>query len=73
MIYVTKLNGKEFQLNAAFIEQVEAFPDTTITLLNGKKFIVKEDEKTVRMLITEYYQQIQVLRLIAEVEAAENE
>ena len=45
MIEVTRLNGKGFMLNALHIEQIESFPDTTITLANGKKFVVKEDEE----------------------------
>lgn len=45
MIKVTRLNGQPFTLNALFIEQIECFPDTTITLSNGKKFVVKEDEE----------------------------
>lgn len=47
MIQVTRLNGQPFTLNALFIEQIECFPDTTITLSNGKKFVVKEPEEAV--------------------------
>lgn len=36
MIRLTGLNGKEFYLNAEYIEKIEANPDTTITLFNGK-------------------------------------
>jgi len=42
MIALTRLNGKEFILNAGFIETVESNPDTTITITTGKKVIVKE-------------------------------
>ncbi|HJV16294.1 MAG TPA: flagellar FlbD family protein, partial [Bacillales bacterium] len=42
MIKVTRLNGKTFILNAIFIESIESFPDTTITLSNGRKYVVKE-------------------------------
>lgn len=61
MIEVTRLNGKAFSLNALYIETVEAFPDTTITLTTGRKFIVKESEKEVRERIKMFYRQIQVL------------
>ncbi|MEM5593578.1 flagellar FlbD family protein [Niallia circulans] len=47
MIQLTRLNGKTFLLNALFIETVESFPDTTITLTNGNKFVVKESEEDV--------------------------
>ncbi|AAX17620.1 MULTISPECIES: flagellar FlbD family protein [Borrelia] len=43
MIYVTKLNGDGYYLNPCHIESIEANPDTTILLMNGKKLIVKED------------------------------
>ena len=61
MIEVTRLNGKAFSINALYIETVEAFPDTTITLTTGRKFIVLESEKEVRARIVALYQQIQVL------------
>lgn len=61
MIELTKLNGKTFSVNALYIETVESFPDTTITLTNGRKFIVKESEEEVRRKVTNYYRTIQVL------------
>ncbi|WP_342581164.1 flagellar FlbD family protein [Ureibacillus sp. FSL W7-1570] len=61
MIQLTKLNGKTFSLNALYIETVESFPDTTITLTNGRKYIVKETEEEVRKRVTEFYRTIQVL------------
>lgn len=61
MIEVTRLNGKVFSLNALYIETVEAFPDTTITLTTGRKFIVLESEKEVRERIAAFYRKIQVL------------
>ncbi|WP_413365505.1 flagellar FlbD family protein [Lysinibacillus sp. 3P01SB] len=61
MIEVTRLNGKAFSLNALYIETVEAFPDTTITLTTGRKFIVRESEIEVRERIKRFYRQVQVL------------
>ncbi|WP_274309459.1 flagellar FlbD family protein [Solibacillus daqui] len=61
MIEITKLNGKTFTLNALYIETVEAFPDTTITLTTGRKFIVLESEEQVRQKVKTFYQHIQVL------------
>jgi len=60
---LTKLNNKEFTLNAIYIEQVESFPDTTITLSNGKKLVVKETEEDVHVKVLEFYQKINVLGL----------
>lgn len=42
MIKVTRLNGKEFVLNAERIQTVESTPDTVITMHGGDKYIVKE-------------------------------
>lgn len=61
MIELTKLNGKKFNLNALYIETFESFPDTTITLTTGTKYIVKETEEEVRQKILKFYKHIQVL------------
>ncbi|GLH63247.1 hypothetical protein PG301_10860 [Parageobacillus sp. G301] len=50
-------------LNAIYIEQVEAFPDTTITLTNGKKFVVRESVQEVIRLVNDFYRQVAVVRL----------
>ncbi|MEM7577024.1 MAG: flagellar FlbD family protein [Planctomycetota bacterium] len=42
MIRLTRLNDRPFVLNAELIRTVEEKPDTTITLINGDHFIVKE-------------------------------
>ncbi|MEK4424434.1 flagellar FlbD family protein [Solibacillus sp. FSL K6-1523] len=61
MIEVTRLNGKAFTLNALYIETVEAFPDTTITLTTGSKYIVLENVEQVRQKVKTFYHHIQVL------------
>lgn len=63
MIQVTRLNGKSFTLNALYIEVIESFPDTTITLTNGHKYVVKENEQEVRTKISSFYRNINVLSL----------
>lgn len=45
MIELTKLNENKFILNAGLIETIEETPDTVITLVSGKKIIVKEVDK----------------------------
>lgn len=45
-------------MNALFIGELEALPDTTITLTNGKKLIVKEREEEVRQRAMNFYQRI---------------
>ncbi|MDY0408167.1 flagellar FlbD family protein [Virgibacillus soli] len=58
MISLTRLNGEHFTLNAMMIEQIQSFPDTTITLSNGKKLVVKESEEDVKNLTLKIYQKI---------------
>ncbi|HEY4601562.1 MAG TPA: flagellar FlbD family protein [Cerasibacillus sp.] len=58
MIQLTRLNNDQFTLNACMIEQVQSFPDTTITLINGKKLVVKESETEVIQLTTKFYKQV---------------
>ncbi len=61
MITVTRLNGKSFSLNAIYIETVESFPDTTITLVSGKKYIVRESQEQVTADIELFYKRIALL------------
>lgn len=61
MIELTRLNGKAFSLNALYIETVESFPDTTITLTTGRKFFVLETEEEVRKRVIAFYKITQVL------------
>ncbi|PLV59375.1 flagellar FlbD family protein [Thermotoga sp. KOL6] len=58
MIRLTRIDGKWFFLNADLIETVEALPDTTITLLNGRKYIVKESVEEVIQRVIEYKRKI---------------
>ncbi len=57
MIWLTHLRGKPFVLNAEMIETVEALPDTTITLFNGRKYIVQEKVEEVISKVIEYKRQ----------------
>jgi len=54
MISVTRLNGAEFVLNAELIQEVEATPDTIITLTNGQKMMVREPVDDVLRAVIEY-------------------
>lgn len=58
MIELTRLNGQPFILNAILIEQVESLPDTTITLINGKKVLVQNPYEEVVHLTALFYKQI---------------
>ncbi|MBF4499948.1 flagellar FlbD family protein [Savagea sp. SN6] len=61
MIKVTRLNGQEFSINALYIERVESFPDTTITLTTGTKYIVRDSKEEVYDRIIQFYQRVQLL------------
>jgi len=47
MVELTKLNGEKLFLNEAWIESVEAVPDTTITFNSGNKVVVLEKMEVV--------------------------
>lgn len=61
MIELTKLNGQIFTLNALYIERIESFPDTTITLTTGRKYIVLDSVEEVNERIVQFYQSVQLL------------
>lgn len=54
MIFLTKLDGKEFMLNEQLIETVTETPDTVIVLSNGHSYIVREGMKELQTKIIEY-------------------
>jgi flagellar protein FlbD len=61
MIKVTRLNGKEFVVNAELIQYVEATPDTIITLVNHEKLVVKEPVDEVVRRTIEYGRSLRVM------------
>ena len=54
MVEVTRLDGKIYYVNPHQIEYIERNPDTTLTMLSGKKLVVREDYQTVFRRIVEY-------------------
>ncbi|SFR95864.1 flagellar FlbD family protein [Anaeromicropila populeti] len=58
MIELTKMSGQVFTLNCDLIETVEETPDTVITLMTGKKIIVKESRQDVKNLVLIYKKDI---------------
>jgi flagellar protein FlbD len=71
VINVSKLNGNKFILNALYIETIESFPDTTISLSNGRKYVVKETVDEVQKSIIKFYQSVNLLG--QQLEESENE
>lgn len=61
MIKLTKLNksnNETFILNCDLIETIEERPDTTITLVNGKHFVVAEGAADVISKVVAYKRSI---------------
>ncbi|MDQ0206337.1 flagellar FlbD family protein [Alkalicoccobacillus murimartini] len=58
MIRLQRLNGQFFLLNSLLIEQVEAIPETSITLVGGKKILVKNEFEEVFDLINHRFSEI---------------
>jgi flagellar protein FlbD len=54
MIKVTRLGGKVFYVNPHHIEYIETNPDTTLTMLSGKRLVVQEDYQSIFDIIIDY-------------------
>jgi flagellar protein FlbD len=61
MIKVTRLNGREFVLNAELIQFMEETPDTVITLTSHEKIVVKEKIEVLIKRVIEYSRSIRAL------------
>jgi len=62
LVEVTRLDGKTYYVNPHQIEYIEVNPDTTLTMLSGKKLVVREDYQTVFQRIVEYRRLIGALK-----------
>ena len=58
MISVTKFNGEVMIVNAELIETVEKTPDTIVSLITGKKYMVKETVEEIIAKVMEYRRQL---------------
>ena len=54
MIEVTRLNGTVYYINPHQIEYMECNPDTTITMLSGRRLVVLEDVQSIFSRIVDY-------------------
>lgn len=61
MITLTRLSGSQFLLNADLIERVDSTPDTVITLVDGKKYVVSESISDVLGSVVAYRGEIVAL------------
>ncbi|MBD5433401.1 MAG: flagellar FlbD family protein [Treponema sp.] len=58
MIQVERLNGSSYFINPHMIESMECLPDLTITMLSGKKIVVRNSPEDVVNKIVEYRSRI---------------
>ena len=54
MIELTRLNGAPLVVNSELIQFAESAPDTTLTLINGEKVVVRESPAAVSDLAIAY-------------------
>ncbi len=54
MIRLSRFNGSSFILNCELIETIEETPDSVITTINGKKFVVAESAEEIVLKVIEY-------------------
>ena len=69
MITLTRLSGTSFALNSDLIERVDATPDTVVTLVDGKKYVVAESLREVIEAVRRYRGEVLAISSLVEVEA----
>lgn len=62
MIEVVRLDGEIYWVNPHMIESMESAPDLTLTMLSGKKIIVKNSPQEIIQKIIEYRNKIGIDR-----------
>ena len=58
MITLTRLSGSVFVLNSDLIERIDRTPDTVITLIDGKKYVVAESLDAIVEAVRHYRSQV---------------
>ena len=58
MIVVTRLNDSQFAINPDLIERIHENPDTTLVMVDGAKYIVRETMTEVIELVARYRSRI---------------
>ncbi|MEI8094050.1 MAG: flagellar FlbD family protein [Spirochaetales bacterium] len=66
MIEVTRLDGSVFYLNPHEIESIEARPDVSVTLVSGKRYVLRDTLETLQQRIVTYRRQLTDLSLVRE-------
>lgn len=72
MITLTRLSGSAFVLNSDLIERIDCTPDSVVTLVDGKKYVVAESLDEIIEAVRVYRGQIVALSAhLADAEMAE--
>jgi flagellar protein FlbD len=58
MIDVQRLDGKKYWINPHMIESMEQNPDLTLTMLSGKKIVIRETPEALIQKIVAYRRKI---------------
>lgn len=58
MIMLTRISGTSFVLNCDLIERIDATPDTVVSLVDGKKYVVLESPAHVMAAIRQHRSEI---------------
>lgn len=59
MIMLTKLNKEKVVLNSSQIEAIDIIPESKVTMMNGKFYIVRESAEEIIRKTIEYNGEIQ--------------
>ena len=62
MLSVTRLDGKTYWLNPHMIESMEQTPDLTVSLLSGKKVVIRDEPEEVIKKIIAYRREIGIYK-----------
>jgi flagellar protein FlbD len=58
MIKVTRLDGMEFYISPHQVECIEVNPDTTLVMLSGKRYILREEVDNILGKIEAYHRRL---------------
>lgn len=61
MIRLTRLNGSSFVLNCDLIETIDETPDTVISTINGKKYVVLENVEEIIQKVIQYKESVRMV------------
>jgi len=70
MIVVTRFHGPSMALNCDLIERAEATPDTVVTLVDGRRYVIQESVDEIVQKVREFRASVVVLAHHLELEPA---